>query len=147
PMSSAQVGLSVVPPELVSDMLPPGLAQHTFDITVQAMGVATFSTPAKITFPNVFNASPGTKLDFLSFDHTTGRLVIDGTATVSDDGLYVTTDPGTGVTHPGWHGMLPPGVSIDPLTGQPCLTPQQAAGHQALSSLQALAKPLFNSVS
>ena len=33
--------------------------------------------------PNVFNAAPGTKLDFLSFDHTTGRLVIDGTATVS----------------------------------------------------------------
>ena len=29
-----------------------------------------------------FNAPPGTKLNFLSFDHTTGRLVIDGTATV-----------------------------------------------------------------
>ena len=33
---------------------------------------------------------PGTKLNFLSFDHTTGRLVIEGTATVSADGKYVT---------------------------------------------------------
>jgi hypothetical protein len=109
-LSNAQVGVSVVPPELVKDMLPPGLLQHTFDITVQAPGLATFSTPAKMTFPNVFNAAPGTMLDFLSFDHTTGRLVIEGTATVSADGLFVTTDPGTGVTHPGWHGMAPPGT-------------------------------------
>ena len=45
----------------------------------------------------------------LSFDHTTGRLVIDGTATVSADGKTVTTDPGSGVTAPGWHGLTPPG--------------------------------------
>jgi len=119
PMSSGQIGISVVPTNLVSDMLPPGLMQHTFDITVQAPGVATFTTPVQMTFPNVFGtnvASPGTKLNFLSFDHTTGRLVIEGTATVSADGLYVTTDPGTGVTHPGWHGLAPPGVSFDILS-------------------------------
>ena len=112
PLASAQVGISVVPPELVESMLPPGLLQHTFDITVQAMGVSTFSTPAPMTFPNVFNAPPGTKLNFLSFDHTTGRLVIEGTATVGEDGLFVRTDPGTGVTHPGWHGLAPPGVNV-----------------------------------
>jgi len=112
PLSSAQIGVSVVPPEIVRDMLPAGLLQHTFDITVQALGVATFTTPVRMTFPNVFGAaaSPGSKLNFLSFDHTTGRLVIDGTATVSADGVSVTTDPGTGVTHPGWHGLLPPGA-------------------------------------
>ena len=108
-LSSGQVGISTVPPEVVRDMLPPGLLQHTFDITVQAPGIATFSAPAAMTFPNVFNAAPGTKLNFLSFDHTTGRLVIEGTATVSADGLSVRTDPGTGVTHPGWHGLTPPG--------------------------------------
>ena len=108
-MTNFQVGISVVPAALVMDMLPPGVMQHTFDITVQAPGVATFSTPVQMTFPNVFNAAPGTKLNFLSFDHTTGRLVIEGTATVSADGLSVTTDPGTGITHPGWHGMTPPG--------------------------------------
>src|SRR5439155_3000763 len=68
-----------------------------------------FNTPLTITFPNVFNAAPGTQLDFLSFDHTTGRLVIEGTATVSADGLSATTDPGMGITKPGWHGITPPG--------------------------------------
>src|SRR5262249_56287351 len=108
-MSSGRVGISTVPPEIVRDMLPPGVIQHSFDITVQAPGVATFATPAAMNFPNVFNAAPGTKLDFLSFDHTTGRLVIEGTATVSADGLSVHTDPGVGITHPGWHGLTPPG--------------------------------------
>jgi hypothetical protein len=109
PVANGQVGISTVPPELVRDMLPAGLLQHTFDITVQAPGITNFSTPAPMTFPNLFGAVPGTQLNFLSFDHTTGRLVIEGTATVSADGLSVSTDPGTGITHPGWHGLTPPG--------------------------------------
>jgi Bacterial Ig-like domain/LVIVD repeat len=120
PMTTGQVGISTVPPQLVMDMLPPGVMQHTFDITIQAPGVATFATPATLTFPNVFNAAPGTKLDVLSFDHTTGRLVIDGTATVSADGLTVTTDPGSGVTAPGWHGLTPPGTEASAGPGNPC---------------------------
>ncbi len=110
PAATALIGISTVPPELVETMLPPGVLQHTFDITVQSMGATNFSTPAPMTFPNVFDAAPGTKLDFLSFDHTTGRLVIEGTATVSADGTFVSTDPGTGITHPGWHGLTPPGL-------------------------------------
>ena len=47
PLASGQVGISMVPPELVRDMLPPGLLQHTFDITVQASGIANFSTPRR----------------------------------------------------------------------------------------------------
>ena len=111
-LDSGTVGISTVPPELVRDMLPAGLLQHTFDITVQAPGISNFSTPAPMTFPNVFDAAPGTQLDFLSFDHTTGRLVIEGTATVSQDGQFASTDPGTGITHPGWHGLTPPGVLL-----------------------------------
>ncbi len=114
PMTSAAIGISTVPPELVRDMLPAGVLQHTFDITVQAMGVATFSQPVALTFPNTFGAAPGAKLNFLSFDHTTGRLEIEGTATVSADGRSVSTDPGTGVTHPGWHGLTPPGGPAGP---------------------------------
>jgi hypothetical protein len=114
PMSSFQLGVSTVPPALVRDMLPDGVMQHTFDITIQAPGVATFATPATISFPNIFNEAPGTKMNFLSFDHTTGRLVIDGTATVSADGLSVVTDPGNGITHPGWHGLLPAGSPTGP---------------------------------
>ncbi len=111
PVQNAQVGISPVPASLVMDMLPPGLMQHTFDITIQAPGGATFTTPAVLTMPNVFGAAPGTKLNILSFDHTTGRLVIDGTGTVSADGKTVISDPGSGVTAPGWHGMTPPGGS------------------------------------
>ncbi len=113
-VTAGQVGISTVPPSLVRDMLPPGLLQHTFDITVQAPGITNFATPAPMTFPNLFGAAPGTKLNFLSFDHTTGRLVIEGTATVSADGLSVSTDPGTGITHPGWHGLTPQGSPTSP---------------------------------
>src|SRR5207253_10254798 len=114
PVTNGIIGISTVPPEVVRDMLPPGVLQHTFDVTVQAPDIATFATPAPMTFPNVFNAPPGSKLNFLSFDHTTGRLVIEGTATVSADGLSVHTDPGTGITHPGWHGLTPPGGPNNP---------------------------------
>ncbi len=108
-LEEVQIGLSTVPPELVRDMLPPGVLQHTFDITIQAPGVATFSEPVQITFPNVFGAAPGTQLNILSFDHTTGLLVINGTGTVSADGLTVVSDPDSGVRAPGWHGLTPPG--------------------------------------
>ena len=110
PLPNADIGISTVPPELVVDMLPPGVLQHTFDITVQALGVANFSLPAPFTAPNVFNADPGTQLNFLSFDHTTGLLVIEGTGTVTPDGSQVVSDPGVGITRPGWHGWTPPGT-------------------------------------
>ncbi len=108
-VTNVKIGIATVPPELVRDMLPPGVLQHTFDITIQAPGVATFTQPVQITFPNVFNAAPGTKLNILSFDHTTGMLVINGTGTVSADGKTVVSDPDSGVRAPGWHGMAPPG--------------------------------------
>ncbi len=37
PVAAGQVGISTVPPELVRDMLPPGVLQHTFDITIQTV--------------------------------------------------------------------------------------------------------------
>ena len=117
-LANAQIGISTVPPELVRDMLPPGVLQHTFDITIQAPGVATFAEPVQITFPNVFNAAPGTRLNILSFDHTTGMLVINGTATVSADGKTVVSDEGAGIRAPGWHGLTPPGVT-DNVTPDP----------------------------
>ncbi len=112
PLDDAKIGISTVPPELVRDMLPPGLLQHTFDVTIQAPGAAVFNNPLPMRFPNVFNAPPGATMNFLSFDHTTGRLVIEGTATVSKDGLFVSTDPGFGITKPGWHGLTPPGSNV-----------------------------------
>ncbi|MGH7136924.1 MAG: Ig-like domain-containing protein, partial [Pirellulales bacterium] len=57
PMTNVQVGISTVPPSIVMDMLPAGVMQHTFDITIQAPGVATFTTPAQLTFPNCFGSA------------------------------------------------------------------------------------------
>ena len=88
-MTNVQVGISTVPPELIRDMLPPGVSEPPFTITVQAPGVVAFTTPVAVSYPNVDNAAPGTKMLFISFDHATGRLVIDGTATVSADGTSV----------------------------------------------------------
>ncbi len=92
PVDNAIVGISPVPSSLVKDMLPPGLEQHTFDITIQTPGGAVLSEPAMLTFPNVFGLAPGEKTYLVSFNHTTGLLEIDGTATASADGLTVTTD-------------------------------------------------------
>ncbi|MEM9645388.1 MAG: Ig-like domain-containing protein, partial [Planctomycetota bacterium] len=116
-LNAGKVGISTVPAELVRDMLPPGILQHTFDITVQAPGISNFSTPAPLTIPNMVGALPGEQINLLSFDHTTGRLVIEGTMTVSADGLSATTDPGTGITHPGWHGGTRTGSQI--IVGEP----------------------------
>ncbi|HEV8604728.1 MAG TPA: Ig-like domain-containing protein [Tepidisphaeraceae bacterium] len=111
-MSGGEVGINTVPPELMWGMLPQGILQDTFDFTVQAPGVSEFDTPVAVTFPNVFDAAPGTKLNFLSFDDASGRAVIEGTATVSADGLSVRTEAGQGITHPGWHGLAPPGGTV-----------------------------------
>ena len=50
--------------------------------------------------------APGSKTFVLSFDPTTGRLVIDGTATVLADGQTVVTDLGSGIIQPGWHDIV-----------------------------------------
>ena len=83
PLAGAQVGISLVPPELVRDMLPPGAHATPRRSRSRRPGWRRFTTPVRMTFPNVFEAAPGTKLNVLSFDHTTGRLEITGTATVS----------------------------------------------------------------
>ena len=110
--NSAMIGISTVPPEVVANMLPPGVLQDTFSITVQALEIAHFAAPAPVTFPNVFNEPPGTQLNVLGFSRTTGKLMIEGTATVSSDGTFVATDPGNGVTSPGWHGLTPQGSLV-----------------------------------
>ena len=105
PVAAPQIGIAPVPASLVRDMLPPGVVNHSFDFTIQAPGTSVFTEEVQLTLPNTFGLAPGSKTNVLSFDHTTGRLVINGTATVSADGLTVTTDPGSGVKAPGWHGI------------------------------------------
>ncbi len=109
PVADVQIGINTVPIALIKDMLPPGMDQPAFTITIQAPGVTAFTEPLAITFPNIFNAAPGTKLDIFSFDHASGMMVINGSGTVSADGATVSSDPGTGIMAPGWHGASPTG--------------------------------------
>ena len=111
---AVEVGIATVPPSMVMDMLPEGVLQHSFDITIQVRDVngepiddPVFTTPAILAMPNTFGLAPGEKTFVLSFDHTTGRLVINGTATVSADGLSIVTDADSGILAPGWHGIAP----------------------------------------
>lgn len=125
-LQNVQMGINVIPFELIKDMLPPGLAQNATFITIQAPGVETFTTPLAITLPNTSGAAPGSKLSVLSFDHTTGLIVQTGTATVSADGLSVTSDPGSGILAPGWHGFGGGGILTPerPQPGNQAGTPQ-----------------------
>jgi hypothetical protein len=107
-----EAGISTIPASFATSILPPGELQHSFVISVQAPGVSEFDSPLALSFPNVFGARAGTRLDIISFDESSGRAEISGSATVSADGLFVYTDAGQGITHPGLHGLAPPGGSI-----------------------------------
>ena len=98
-----KIGVFKVESDRLPAPLPDGL-EHSFDITVQA-DVSNFDEPAPITFPNTEGLAPGEKTLLMSFDHSRGEWVVVGTMAVSADGLTVTSDPGTGVLAPGWHGQ------------------------------------------
>ena len=70
PIAGGQLGISTVPPEMVRDMLPPGLLQHTFDITIQAPGIDRFTSSISMMIPNLSGAAPGSQLQFSSFYYT-----------------------------------------------------------------------------
>ncbi len=71
-------------------------------LTIQPSGVI-FDPPARITYPNLDGLAPGAITELYSFDHDLGQFVGIGTATVTEDGLLVESDPGVGVIKGGWH--------------------------------------------
>ena len=81
----------------------PGFGQQPrFIVTIQPSG-AVFNTPARITLPNVDGLRPREVTEMYSFDHDIGSFVAIGTATVSDDGRVIASNPGVGVIKAGWH--------------------------------------------
>ena len=72
-----------------------------------AGGATNFDVPAQIAFPNVDELAPGEKTLVFSFDHDAGEWIVNGTATVSEDGLLIVSDPGSGIFAPGWHATNP----------------------------------------
>ncbi len=70
-------------------------------ITVQPPGVH-FDPPAKVTYPNLDGNRVGETVELYSFDHDMERFVTSGTASVSEDGLLVAADAGSGIRKGGW---------------------------------------------
>ena len=98
-----QVLLAAVPPDRLPAPLPEGMTPDLV-ITIQTEGGAdVFTQPVPLTAPNLEGLAPGERTVLWDFDHARGQFVPVATATVSEDGLTITTDPGQGVLRPGWH--------------------------------------------
>jgi hypothetical protein len=101
-----------------ADRIPmaPGFGQQpNFIVTIQPPGVH-FDPPARLTLPNTDGLAPGASTEMYSFDHDLGQFVTIGSATVSDDGSVITSDPGVGIIKGGWHAggdPVPPGGGSD----------------------------------
>ncbi len=83
--------------------MAPGFGQQPrFIVTIQPVGTL-FNPPAAMTLPNVDGLAPRAKTEMYSYDHDLSMFVAIGTATVSDDGSVIASDPGVGVLKAGWH--------------------------------------------
>ncbi len=108
-----KVGIAPVPPDRLPGPLPPG-ASVPIVITVQTDGALNFDQPAPVCFPNLPNPitgqiwPAGTKGSLISFNHKKGAWESIGDMTVSADGKLFCTDPGVGISQPGWHGCVSP---------------------------------------
>ena len=86
----------------------PGFGQQPrFIITIQPAGTL-FNPPASVTIPNADGLSPREVTEMYSFDHDQAMFVSIGSATVSDDGSVIRSDPGVGVSKAGWYCGGPP---------------------------------------
>jgi hypothetical protein len=116
--SGGKIGIAPVPPDRLPEPLAPGL-DFPLVITIQTDGAGTFDQPVAVKFPNLPDQNgnklkAGEKTGLWSFNHDTGSWELQGPMTVTDDGNYVTTDPGVGVRQPGWHGVLPGSQGVGP---------------------------------
>ena len=102
----APLPVGINPPLIVS--VQAGIGGNFND----AGGATNFDVPAQIVFPNIDGLAPGLQTLLFSFDHDAGEWIVSGTATVSEDGLSIISDPGAGVLAPGWHGVNP-GTMLD----------------------------------
>ena len=74
-------------------------------IAIQPFGV-TYPTPIPISFPNLENFPPGSRLDFFALNHTTGVMEKIGEGLVSANGKTVDSIGGV-VKSNSWHGIVP----------------------------------------
>jgi len=96
-----QVHFDDVPMPMPDGAAPP------FAWTLQPSG-AHFDPPVEITYPNMSGLPPGSIAYFLSFNHDTGKFEIVSSGSVTDDGAFIVSDPGSGLTVSGWGCNCPP---------------------------------------
>jgi len=95
--------VTVTPVNMDKVPMVPGFGQQPrFVVTIQPMGTM-FNPPAAMTIPNVDGLAPRAVTEMYSYDHDLASFVAIGTATVSDDGSVIRSDPGVGVLKAGWH--------------------------------------------
>ena len=141
PVATRPSGSARCPPRSCRTCYRRVILQHTFDITIQAPEGAVFTQPATLTVPNTMGLAPGSRHMCCRSIIRHGRLVIDGTATVSADGSTITTNPGSGITAPGWHGFTPAGAtlaSISMYNKNMCMNLSTSQEISALSAIAAL---------
>ena len=88
-------------------MVPNFGQQPRFIVSIQPAN-SVFDPPAKMTVPNLDAMSPGQVTELYSFDHDLESFVRIGLATVANDGLTVTSNPGVGILKAGWHATGDP---------------------------------------
>lgn len=104
------LSITEVPPTLTPAALPKNMLVDTV-VTIQP-GEMVFSTPAPLTLPNRAGWAPGTLMDLMSINPTTGEFDKAGRGRVSADGSVIETIE-DGIRNSSWHFFTP-----DPPTPQ-----------------------------
>ncbi len=60
-----------------------------------------FDPPAAISIPNSNGLPVGSVISMFAFDHDVGSFATMGTGTVTDDGMLIVSDPGSGIVKGG----------------------------------------------
>jgi len=106
PSNPATLSFNQVPFGNISMPLPDGLSSP-FAWTVQPGGTR-FDPPAKMILPNMSGLAPGVITYFYGFNHDTNRFEVISSASVTGDGQFMISDPGTGIATAGWGAYCGP---------------------------------------
>lgn len=103
----SHIGTLVVSP-VTADRLPmaPPAGGAAFGLpawTIQPAGTR-FDPPIEVQMPNARANPAGDNIPIVQWDHDLGQYVPMGRATVTEDGAFLVTDAGSGITKAGWGG-------------------------------------------